>query len=105
MELSSKQNLMLALAGTVRLPSPPPATASVSIALSGSSTGGSGGLVLRVTHKISSRLYMERIVRIEDVRAIYAVWPEGRPRHPHQVNPSSPPTPKPGRILRRLPLT
>lgn len=60
---------MLALAGTVRLPSPPPAKAEVRVEL-----GGDGDVLLRVIHKVSERLFMERVVRLEDVRAVFAEW-------------------------------
>jgi hypothetical protein len=66
---------MLSLAGTVRLPSPPPATADVSITTDGPPDGGRADIVLRITHKVSTRLYMTRLVRLCDVHAIFAVWP------------------------------
>jgi hypothetical protein len=33
------------------------------------------GLVFRIIHRVSSRLYLERLVQMTDVRAILADWP------------------------------
>lgn len=70
MPMSPRQREMISLAGTVRIPSPPPAVGDVSVIVEPGPE-----LLLRVTHKVSSRLYLERIVRLEDVRAIRAAWP------------------------------
>jgi hypothetical protein len=73
--ISPRQDLMFHLAGTVRLPSPPPSTGCVWIvAPRDPSNYDPRTLVFRVVHRISSRLYVERLVHRSDIRAINAPW-------------------------------
>lgn len=75
MPISPRQDLMFHLAGTVRLPSPPPATGCVWIVAPKDPKGyDRKALVFRVVHRISNRLYVERLVHRSDVRAIKAPW-------------------------------
>jgi hypothetical protein len=68
---------MLHLAGTVQLPSPPPATGSVTIVAPGPGQLAAEVLMLALSHEISHRLFLERLIRLTDVRAIQAIWPPG----------------------------
>ena len=84
MPITDRQQLMFQLAGTVRLPSPTPATACVWVDAQGDKPVDLETLVLRVVHRVSSRLYVERLVRLGDVRAIKAPWPgESQSSEPH----------------------
>ena len=77
MPLTHRQELMLHLAGTVRLPSPPPATGTVTLLTPPEGKIDPNALVLRVTHQISGRLVLERLVRLADVRVVIACCPRG----------------------------
>jgi hypothetical protein len=75
MSLSPEQFLALQLAGTVALPSPPPATGSVEIAPSSNASG----IHLRIVHRVSLKLTLIRYVSVDHVRAICAHWEVGKP--------------------------
>src|SRR5262249_35492597 len=67
---------MLHLAGTVRLPSPTPAAGSIWTVASGKKGKvRAEEMVLRIVHRVSTRLCIERLVRMSDVRAIHATFP------------------------------
>ena len=67
MPLTDRHTELLHLAGTVRLPSPPPATGTVSIAEFNATTLDPGSIVLRLNHKISDWLDLSRLIRLTDV--------------------------------------
>src|SRR4051812_23503130 len=70
-ELSVRQDELLHLAGTVRLPTPYPATGSLAIV----QCDPVEKTILRLTHKIGDRIDVARIFRLSDVHAIRATWP------------------------------
>lgn len=77
MPLSNDQELTLLLAGTVGLPSPPPATGTVDVVtVECRDAATPSDLYLRVTHRVGSRMTLVRTVRLTDVRVIRAVWPD-----------------------------
>jgi hypothetical protein len=72
--LTDRHTELLHLAGTVRLPSPPPATGTISIAEYNASTLDPASIVLRLNHKVSDWLDLSRLIRLTDVRGIRARW-------------------------------
>ena len=73
-ELGAEQRLAFALAGTVALPSPFPASGQLSL---GTTAGGARNFVsetsdhyLRLVHVISPKLVITRFLALEDVRAV-----------------------------------
>jgi hypothetical protein len=73
--LTSRQNELLHFAGTVRLPSPHPATGTLSIIAFDGRTYAPERTILRLTHRVSDRLDVSRLFRLSDVKAIHADWP------------------------------
>jgi hypothetical protein len=67
----------------VRLPSPPPATGTISIAEFNATTLDPGSIVLRLNHKISDWLDLSRLIRLTDVRGIRARWELPSATNPH----------------------
>ncbi|MFO0949820.1 MAG: hypothetical protein U0835_01445 [Isosphaeraceae bacterium] len=79
MPINEKEDLMLHLAGTVRLPSPTPATGCVwVVAPEEPKSATFESLSFRVVHRVSVRLYISRLVRATDVRAIKCDWSRAR---------------------------
>jgi hypothetical protein len=81
--LTDRHTELLHLAGTVRLPSPPPATGTVSIADFNASTLDPASIVLRLTHKVSDSLDLSRLIHLTDVRGIRALWEPPSLATPH----------------------
>jgi hypothetical protein len=92
-ELSLRQYELLHLAGTVRLPTPYPATGSLAIVKYDASCYSDEKTILRLTHKIGDRIDVSRIFRLRDVQAIRATWPSegeasGKGTEPQKSPPS-----------------
>jgi hypothetical protein len=71
--LDTEQRVAMQLAGTVSIPSPPPAVGSVTIVAPLDHAGKPGDeLFLRVDHRVSRKLLIRRHVRLADVRLVQA---------------------------------
>jgi len=75
MPLDHEQLLALQLAGTVALPSPPPATGSVEIDLGINPSV----IYLRIIHRVNPKLTIIRSVSLENVRVICTKWEADAP--------------------------
>ena len=73
--LDDDQLIALSLAGTVRLPSPTPATGSISADLPDRGAPfDPSAIYLRLTHRPGPRMKIMRIMRLSDIRAISGHW-------------------------------
>jgi hypothetical protein len=90
------QALAMHLAGTVRLPSPAPATGALTVQLPEKAESDPNHIYLKITHRVHERLKIIRYVRLADVRSVQGIWPEkpkpsGGARSTAAVSPAEPP--------------
>jgi hypothetical protein len=70
--LTDEQKIAFNLAGTVRLPSPAPASGTIVLWAASSTVADASELWLKIIHEIHLKLKVIRTVRLADVRAIIA---------------------------------
>jgi hypothetical protein len=87
--ISPRQDELLHLAGTVRLPSPYPATGTVTVVAFEADRFDPYGTVLQLTHRVGDRLDVSRVFRLSDVRAIDAPWPSEKGGYQGTAAPAS----------------
>ncbi|MGE3819903.1 MAG: hypothetical protein AB7I30_10735 [Isosphaeraceae bacterium] len=81
MPLTHEQEIALLLGGTVRFPSPAPAHGTLSIIVGGgdpSAPSDPSDLFLKISHGISPKLTIVRVIRLTDVRAAFGEFPTSK---------------------------
>lgn len=93
------QELAFELAGTVRLPCPPPATATIQVLATAPDESGRRDIYLRVAHQINPRMKLIRLVRLDDVRAAAGLPAYPAPGEAQQCPPSPEADIRPRRVV------